>query len=341
MKRLIFMCLFLLTMPLMASTILKGAGATFPFPLYQKWIQLFQKQSDIRITYQGVGSSSGIRQLKSKDVDFGATDAFLNDDDLKQSERGILHIPTCVGAVVVIYNLPEQQNLKFTPEVLSNIFLGKITTWSDPQIVKINPQIHLPETEISIIHRSEGSGTTFIFTDYLSKVNLDWDKKIGKGKTVVWPKGMGVEGNPGVAELVKKIPGSIGYVELTYASTHQLPVAAIKNKAGHFILPSLESVSQAAEVTIPNDTRVLLTNTDAQNGYPISSFTYLIFFQEQFYQQRTREKAEALVAFLNWAIHEGQAYNKSMLYSPLPQAAVAKAEKIIGSITYQGLPVKH
>ena len=205
----------------------------------------------------------------------------------------------------------------------------------------MNPGVQLQETSISIIHRSEGSGTTFIFTDYLSKVNQEWKNKIGRGKKVIWPKGMGVEGNPGVAEMVKKVPGSIGYVELTYAVTHQLSVAAIRNRSGQYIIPSIETVSQAANVAIPPDTRVLLTNTNAPKGYPISSFTYLIFYKEQNYQERSYEKAEALAKFLNWAIHEGQSYNESMLYSPLPQKAVATAEQIIRQMTYNGSPLIH
>ncbi len=205
-----------------ADVILSGAGATFPYPLYEKWIAMYLKKTGLRISYNAVGSGAGIRQLQERMVDFGATDAFMSQEELDGAKGDILHIPTCLGAVTIIYNLPENPVLKFTPKLVSDIFLGRISRWSDKRIAKINPGVRFPDLDISVVHRSEGSGTTFIFTDYLSKVDFEWREKVGRGKNVRWLTGMGVEGNPNVAGFVKKIPGSIGYVELAYAKRHDL-----------------------------------------------------------------------------------------------------------------------
>ncbi len=323
-----------------ADEILNGAGATFPFPLYEKWIDVYRKKSGVRISYRAVGSGSGIRQLLEREVDFGGTDVFMSADELDQASGNILHIPTCLGAVTIIYHLPGNPVLKFTPMLISDIFMGKITHWSDQRISDVNPESSLPDLEISVVHRSEESGTTFIFTDYLSKVDPKWRDKVGRGKKVWWLTGMGVEGNPGVAEFVKKIPGSIGYVELAYAKCHHLPVGWVKNRSGHFVAPALNSVSSAAEVPLPPDTRILITDTAAPEGYPISAFTWLIFYKEQSYDQRTRDKAAQLGRFLWWAIHEGQQYtNHDLLYAPLPRSAVRKAEAMIRAMRFEGAPL--
>lgn len=323
-----------------ADVILNGAGATFPYPLYEKWIEMFRKKTGVRISYQAVGSGSGIRQLLEKEVDFGGTDAYIPQDEPKQAKGDILHIPTCVGAVSIIYHLPGNPVLKFTPKLIADIFLGRVSNWSDKEISAVNPGISLPDLGISVVHRSEGSGTTFIITDYLSKVNPEWRDKVGCGKRVRWLTGVGVEGNPNVAEFVRKIPGSIGYVELAYAKHHHLPVGLVKNRSGHFIAPTLNSVSAAAEVALPSDTRILITDSKAPEGYPISSFTWLIFYKEQSYDQRSYDRASQLGRFLWWIIHEGQQYtNHELLYSPLPKSAVSKAEAIIHSMRFGGAPL--
>ena len=344
MKRLtrLWLILFCIALNVYSSDIiiLNGAGATFPFPLYQKWIDVFQNQSETRITYQGVGSGSGIRKIKNMEIDFGGSDAFLSDDELSSMPAQILHVPTCVGAVVVIYHLPGDPHLKFTPELLADLFSNKIKSWADPRIQSVNEKTSLPDMPVTIIHRAESSGTTYLFTKYLSSISPPWNSAIGAGKSVNWPEGIGVEGNPGVAELVKKISGSVGYVELTYAQTHHLSMASIKNAAGNFITPTIQSVSNAARLDLPDDTRMLLLNTKTTQGYPISGFTYLLVYREQDYQSRSLEKARALKQLLNWMIHQGQEYTQDLHYAPLPDKAVVKAEKIIESITYDHKPIQ-
>jgi len=318
---------------------LLGAGATFPFPLYSKMFDTYYQTNKVKINYQAIGSGGGIQQLISKTVDFGGTDAFMNARELKKAELPILHIPTCLGAVVVTYNLPDKPKLKFTPDVIADIFLGKITKWSDPRITTVNPEAKLPDMGIVVVHRSDGSGTTFIFSDYLNKVSKEWAFKVGADKSLNWPAGLGAKGNPGVAGLVNQTPGAIGYVELIYTIQNNMPAGLIKNKAGNFIEPSLPSVSVAANVDLPDDTRVSLTNTDAAEGYPISGFTWLVFYKEQNYAERSKEKAEELLKLLWWMIHDGQQFTAPLHYSPVPPKAVEKAEKILGSVTYENVPL--
>jgi len=277
--------------------------------------------------------------LLGKTVDFGATDAFLSDEELAQTAQEILHIPTCLGAVAIIYNLPDNPELRFTPELIADVFLGRIKNWSDPSITSANQTAALPDIDITVVHRSDSSGTSFIFTDYLSRVNALWERSVGRGKIVRWPTGMGVERNHAVADMVKAIHGSIGYVELSYAAENYLPMALVKNGSGNFIKPSLESVSLAAEVELPADTRMIITDTPAPSGYPISAFTYLIFFKEQSYNNRSKEKAVELARFLWWITHNGQPFNGQLLYAPLSLAAVAKTEAIIRTMQYNGRPI--
>jgi phosphate transport system substrate-binding protein len=322
---------------IMAGNIeLLGAGATFPYPLYTKMFDVYYNTTGVKVNYQSIGSGGGQRQLLNKTVDFGASDAFMTDEQLKNAPAEILHIPICLGAVVPTYNLPGEPELKFTPEILADIFLGKIVKWKDERIASVNPGISLPDMSIIVVHRSDGSGTTFIWTDYLSKVSNEWKEKVGAGTSVNWPVGIGGKGNEGVSGLVKQIPGSIGYVELIYALNNNMPVGIVKNKKGKFVKPSIETVSLAASTNLPDDTRVSLTDTDAPDGYPITGFTWILVYKEQNYEGRSREKAEALVKLLWWMTHEGQKYTKELHYAPLPREAVLKAEKIIKSITYNG-----
>ncbi len=318
---------------------LTGAGATFPYPLYSKMFSEYYKKTGVKINYQAIGSGGGIRQLIAKTVDFGASDAYVDDEGLKEFSSPILHIPITAGAVVIAYNLPGNPKLRLTGEIIADIFLGKITNWNDPKIKELNPEVNLPDLTIVVVHRSDGSGTTFIFSDYLCKVSEEWKNLVGRGKSLNWPSGLGAKGNPGVAGLVKQLPGAIGYVELIYALSNKMPYAEVRNKAGNFIDPSIKSVSLAADTKLPDDMRVSLTDTSAEFGYPISGFTWILVYKDLKKGGLTEEKAQALVKLLWWMIHEGQKYTEELHYAPLSQEATRKAEKIIESITYEGKPL--
>lgn len=319
---------------------LLGAGATFPQPLYSKMFDAYYQQYKVKINYQGIGSGGGINQLTKKTVDFGATDAFMTDKELQAAGAAVLHMPTCLGAVVVTYNLPGNPKLNFTPDLVADMFLGKIKKWNDPKIVAVNTGVKLPDLPISVINRADGSGTNYIFTEYLTKVSSEWKEKIGAGKTVNWPAGqIGQKGNPGVAGFVSQTPGAVGYVELIYAIQNKMAYGNVKNKAGKFIEPTLKAVSAAANVKIPDDTNVSLTNTDAADGYPISSFTWIMFYKEQNYGGRTKEQAEVLAKLLLWSVNEGQKYVEPLQYAPLAKEAQSKANKIVRSITFNGAPL--
>lgn len=318
---------------------LVGAGATFPYPLYSKMFDAYYQQYGLRINYQAIGSGGGIRQLRARTVDFGATDAYMSDEEMEAMPAEILHVPTCVGAVVVTYNLAGRDSIKFEPDILAGIFLGKITNWSDPKIRAANPEIDLPDIPVMVVHRSDGSGTTAIFTDYLSKISKIWRKIVGSGKAVRWPCGLGAKGNAGVAGLINQIPGSIGYVELAYCAQNKMPVAAIRNQSGNFVFPSIESVTLAANIDLPDDTRISITDTPAELGYPISGFTWLIVFREQAYADRSKARAQSLAKLIWWMLHEGQRFCSPLEYAPLPEDAVKKAEKMVMSMVFDGRPL--
>ncbi|OGF68104.1 MAG: phosphate ABC transporter substrate-binding protein PstS [Candidatus Fischerbacteria bacterium RBG_13_37_8] len=315
---------------------LLGAGASFPYPLYSKMFDVYNKEYNVKVNYQSIGSGGGQRQLIDKIIDFGGTDAFLTNEQLMQAEGDILHIPTCIGAVSLTYNLPGNPKIKFTPDLIASIFMGKVKKWNDAKVKEINVGVNLPDLPILVIHRSDGSGTTSIFTDYLAKVSKSWASDVGTGKSVNWPVGLGGKGNEGVAGLVKNTKGSIGYVELIYAEQNKMLVGPIKNKKGNFIEPSMDSASIAANVPLPDDTRASITDTDSEQGYPISGFTWIIVYKEQKYGKRTKEKATALTKLFWWMTHEGQKYVAPLQYAPLPKEAVAKAEVIIKSMKYGG-----
>ncbi len=322
-----------------AQTLMNGAGATFPYPIYSKWFDEYAKiDRSARFNYQSIGSGGGIRQIAERTVDFGATDGPMTDEQLKKAPGELLHIPTVLGAVVVTYNLPGNPKLRFTPDVLADIFLGKITKWNDPKIAAANPGFSLPNQPIIVVHRSDGSGTTYIWVDYLSKVSDEWKTKVGRGTSVNWPVGLGGKGNEGVAGQVKNTPGTLGYVELAYAITNKLPVSSIRNQAGKFVAPSIESTSAAAAGAardMPPDFRVSLTNAPGEDAYPAASFTWLLVYKEQ----RDEAKGKALVKFLEWAIHDGQKYAPALLYAPLPPQVVKMVEAKIQQITFQGKPL--
>jgi phosphate transport system substrate-binding protein len=325
--------------PAAAQTLINGAGATFPYPIYSKWFDEYVKvDPEVRFNYQSIGSGGGIKQISSRTVDFGASDGPMTDEQLKQAPAPLIHIPTVLGAVVATYNLPGAPTLKFTPDVVADIFLGKIAKWNDPRIAATNAGITLPDQPILVVHRSDGSGTTYIWVDYLSKVSPEWQKKVGKGTSVNWPVGLGGKGNEGVAGQVKNTPGALGYVELAYAVKNKLPVAAIKNAAGKFVEPTIASTTAAAAgaaKSMPDDFRVSLTNAAGDDAYPIASFTWLLVYKDQ----PNEVKGRALVKFLWWMSHEGQKYAADLLYAPLPQEVVKQIEGKVRQITYQGKPV--
>ncbi len=315
--------------------LITGAGATFPYPLYSKWFDAYNKlHPQIRFNYQSIGSGGGIQQVTNGTVEFGASDAPLTDSELAKIPD-VVHVPTVLGAVVVTYDAPITL-LKLTPEVLADIYLGKITRWDAPAIARVNPGVKLPSDAIAVMHRSDGSGTTSIFTDYLAKVSPEWKEKVGAGKSVKWPAGLGGKGNEGVTGLVKQTPGAIGYVELAYAKQNGLPMAELRNHDGVFVRPTLESTSEAAAgVQMPADYRVSITDARGKGAYPIASFTYLLVHRDL----ADPAKGEALVHFLWWATHDGQHDAAPLDYAPLPKAVVQKVEKTIESLTVQGKPV--
>lgn len=319
---------------------LLGAGSTFVYPLFSKEFSEYNKLTGLKINYQSIGSGGGILQLTNKTVDFGDSDAPLTEEQAQKMGVPVLHIPMCSGAVVISYNLPEvKDTLKISPEVLADIYLGKITKWNDAKIAAINAGVKLPATPIVIAHRSDGSGTTNIFTDYLSKVNDEWKTKVGKGTSVNWPLGIGGKGNEGVAGLIKQTPGGIGYIELAYAIQNKMAFAKVQNKSGNYITPNIASTSAASNVQLPADSKIFLGNTDARDGYPISGFTWALIYQEQGYNNRSQERAQNLVKLLWWTIHEGQQYCEGLNYAPLSPAAVTVAENILKSATFNGKPM--
>jgi len=318
---------------------LLGAGATFPYPLYSKMFSDYGTTSGMQTNYQSIGSGGGIKQIMSKTVDFGASDAFLSDDDISKAPAPVVEFPTCIGAVVVTYNLPDNPQLKLTPDIIAGIFLGDIKKWNDEKIKSENPDVKLPDMDITVVHRSDGSGTSFIFTDYLSKVNADWKSKVGTGKSPNWPAGVGGKGNEGVAGVVKQTPGSIGYVELAYAIQNNMSAASVKNAAGNYVKASLDAASLCANGDIPADTRITITNSNVDQAYPISSFTWIIVYKEQKYGDRSKDKATNLVKELWWMIHDGQKACQPLNYAPLPPKAVAAAEAVLKSVTFDGQPI--
>ena len=319
---------------------LLGAGSTFVNPLFSKLFSVYNQSTGLKVNYQSIGSGGGILQLTNKTVDFGDSDAPLNDEQTQKTGAPVLHIPMCSGAVVISYNLAEvKDTIKLTPEVIANIFLGKIKTWNDPAIAAINKGVKFPTSAIVIAHRSDGSGTTNIFTTYLSKVSDEWNTKVGKGSSINWPAGLGGKGNEGVAGLVKQTPGAIGYIELAYAIQNKMTYASVQNKSGNFITPSVASTSAAGNIQLPPDAKVSLTNTDAADGYPISGFTWALIYKEQNYNNRSQDRANKLVKLLWWNIHEGQKYCEPLNYAPLSPSATTVAENILKSATYDGKPL--
>jgi phosphate transport system substrate-binding protein len=312
---------------------LNGAGATFPNPIYQKWFTEYStSHSGVQLNYQSLGSGAGIRQVIAGTVDFGATDGPMTDEQLSQCHQKILHIPTVLGAVVPAYNIPGvKQELKFTPELLAGIFLGKINNWSDPSIAKVNPGVKFPNQAIVVAHRSDGSGTTYVFTDYLSKVSPEWNSTVGRGTSVKWPVGLGGKGNEGVAGTIRQIDGSIGYVELIYAVQNDISYGTVRNKRGNFVKASLDTTTAAAAAVaanMPSDYRVSITDADGKNAYPIASFTWLLIPE----QSKDASKGKVLHDFLVWMLKNGESETTELSYAPLPKEVAKKVQATISTI---------
>jgi phosphate transport system substrate-binding protein len=313
---------------------LNGAGASFPQPIYSKWFSEYAAKTGVQINYQPIGSGGGVKQFTEGTVDFGASDAPLSDEELSKLKSPAFHIPTVLGAVVMTYNLPEvTKPLNLTGDVIANIYLGKITKWNDPALVALNPDAKLPAKDILVVHRSDGSGTTYIFTDYLTAVSPAWAAGPGKGKDVQWPVGLGGAQNPGVMGQVSQTPGAIGYVELAFARQKKVPYAAIKNAAGNFVMPTIESVTEAASATaakLPANTdfRVSIVNAPGKGAYPISSFTYILVYETQ----PDAAKGKKLIDFLKWALHDGEKEAATLDYAPLPANIVTMLDKRLSSV---------
>ena len=316
---------------------INGAGATFPYPLYSKWFYEYSNANPgVRFNYQSIGSGGGIKQITAGTVNFGATDAPMTEEGMKKLPGAILHIPTALGAVVPVYNLDEvPAGLKLTSDLLAGIYLGKITRWNDPKIAELNKTVTLPNADIVVAHRSDGSGTTDIFTNYLTTVNAEWRAKVGRGPSVNWPVGIGGKGNEGVAGVVKQTPGAIGYVELAYAKQNKMKVASMRNKEGHFVAPTLEATSAAAAgmaKSMPDDFRVSLVDAPGKESWPISGLTWILVYRDQTDEAR----GKAIVQFLKWAIRDGQKMEAALDYAPLPKAVVEKVDLALKQISFKG-----
>jgi phosphate transport system substrate-binding protein len=330
-KILLLVCV-LLAVPVVGQTTLTGAGATFPYPMYSKWFSEYHKiHPEVQVNYQSIGSGGGIRQVTVGTVDFGASDMPMTDKQLQDAKMKILHIPTVLGADVPAYNVPGLSGeVKFTPEALAGIFLGKISKWNDKEITSANPGVNFPDQPIIVVHRSDGSGTTFIWTDYLSKVSPEWKSQVGADTSVKWPIGMGQKGNEGVSGMIRQLSGSIGYVELIYAVQNNISYGSVRNSAGNFVKASLDGVTAAAASApkMPADFRVSITNAPGKDAYPISSFTWLLIPA----QSKDAAKGKILADFLNWMVTDGQKMTSALSYAPLPDNVVAKVKDAIKQV---------
>ena len=315
-----------------AQMMINGAGATFPYPIYSKWFDAYTKvDPSVRFNYQSIGSGGGQKQILAQTVDFGASDGPMSDDNLAKAPGKLLHIPTVAGADVVAYNVPGNPKLKFDADTIAGIFLGQIKKWNDPKLTALNPGVKLPDQDIVVVHRSDGSGTTFIFTDYLSKVSSEWKSKAGSNTSVNWPAGIGGKGNEGVSGQVKQTPGALGYVELIYAVQNKLPYSDVKNSAGEFVKPTVDSITAAlATAEIPDDFRFSMTNAPGKDAYPIAGATWLLVYQ----QQKDPAKGKKLVEFLKWAAKDGEKMAKNLDYAPLPENVQERVLKEVNEIKY-------
>lgn len=314
-----------------------GAGSSFDNPLFSKMFYEYYHARGLKVNYQSIGSGGGISQLINRTIDFGASDVPMNAEQDSIAPDSVVHLPITASAVVLSYNLPEvKDTLQLSPEALSGIFLGKITHWNDPVIAACNPGLRLPSTPVVIAHRSDGSGTSHIFTSYLAAISPEWQTRVGKGSSVNWPAGLGGKGNEGVAGMIRQTQGAIGYVELAFAMQSKMPSARIRNKAGNYIAPAIASITAAANVPIPRDGKISLEDTNAPDGYPIAAFSWVLLYKEQGYRHHSPEKAREMLRLLSWMIHDGQQFSGPLYYAALSPAAVSTGEAILGSVTYDG-----
>lgn len=318
---------------------LSGAGATFPLPFYNVIFEEYGAVKGDRVAYGGIGSGGGVRSLRDGIVDFAGSDAYLSEEEMSEMAP-VVHVPTCMGAVVLAYNLPNIESLNLSGEIVADIYMGKITKWNDKRIADINSGVALPDADIIPTFRSDGSGTTFVFTDYLTKVSTEWDKNYGVGKSVNFPKGQAAKGNPGVAGVISQTPYSIGYVGSEYAFAQKIPYATLQNANGEFVAPTSESISLAASGEIPADTRTMITNSIAAGAYPISCFTWILIYKEQNYSDRSQEQAMGTLDFLKYILSdESQAITADVHYAPLPQKAIEKSIENLKTVTFNGIPL--
>lgn len=323
------------------SVSLTGAGATFPLPYYNLAFKEYRDTTGVSVTYGGVGSGGGIRSLKDKVVDFAGSDAYLTDSETSSMGGEVIHIPTCMGAVVMVYNVPGVEKLNLSGEVVSDIYMGNVKKWNDSRIMELNPGVALPDMDIVPVYRSDGSGTTFVFTDYLSKVSEVWKSEMGTAKALEWKTGLAAKGNPGVAGVVSQTEGSVGYVGSEYAFSLKMPMASMRNKSGNFIVPDTESISAAATGEIPADLKVMITDPSAPDAYPISCFTWILLYREQAYNGRSEEVARATVDLVKWMLGEQAAQlTTAVHYAPVPESAVTLAMKALSTVTYNGKPLE-
>src|SRR5437773_2198156 len=315
-----------------AQMMINGAGATFPYPIYSKWFDEYAKvDPSVRFNYQSIASGGGQKQILAQTVDFGASDGPMSDENLAKAPGKLLHVPTVAGADVLTYNLQNNPKLKLDGPTIADIFLGKITRWNDPKIQAQNQGVQLPSSDIIVVHRSDGSGTTYIWVDYLSSVSKEWEARVGRGTSVQWPVGLGGKGNEGVAGQVKQLPGTVGYVELAYAKQNKLPCAEVKNASGNYVAPGIESITEAlATAKIPDDFRFSMVNPPGERAYPISGATWLLVYEEQ----KDAAKGKKLVEFLNWAATQGEAMAAALDYAPLPENVQKRVLERIKSIRY-------
>jgi phosphate transport system substrate-binding protein len=313
-----------------ASASLTGAGASFPAPLYQRWFAEYNKQNpNVQVTYQSVGSGAGVEQFTQQTVDFGASDVAMTDEEIAGIDRGVVMLPMTAGSIVLAYNLPDLQGLQLSRQVYTDILLGKITKWNDPAISAINPDLELPDSDITVVYRSDGSGTTGVFTQHLSTISPEWKEKVGEGKTVQWPVGLGAKGNEGVTAQILQTEGSLGYVEYGYAKQQQIPTASLENKAGNYIAPSSETATQAlSAVTLPENLRAFINDPEGEQSYPIVSYTWILAYQNY----DDANKLNAFKEVINWSLTEGQSYAEELGYIPLPENVVTKVESALGTI---------
>lgn len=321
-------------------TIVTGAGATFPLPYYNLAFKTYKDSTGTAVTYGGIGSGGGIRSLKDEIVDFAGSDAFLSEKEISEIPSPVIHIPTCMGAVVLAYHLPGIKDLRLSGEIIAGIYLGEILRWNDPKIQSINKEAALPDSPIHAVYRSDGSGTTYVFSDYLSKVSPDWTSRVGIGKALKWPVGLAAKGNPGVAGIISQTEGAIGYIGSEYAFALRIPTALLQNKAGNFIAPVSKSISAAAATKLPADTRTMITDSPAPDAYPISCFTWLLLYKEQNYNNRSEEQAKETVKLLEWMLSEkAQTLATKAHYSPLPPSVKTNAQLLLKSVTFDEQPL--